>query len=149
MQYDDIDTDAEDSLLSGEGVKCSNRQQPTTANARLPNRGQWAYLLLWCLFALTAPYVLFRYNRWALPYVSSWATENDGTLGTQYLLGVGKADITGPVVEINMMGYADPKQVGSGLRQRLYSRAFIVGDMERPTDRFVYLCLTLSRVTRL
>ncbi|KAK4168848.1 Neutral/alkaline nonlysosomal ceramidase [Cladorrhinum sp. PSN259] len=58
-----------------------------------------------------------------------------------YLLGVGKADITGPVVEINMMGYADPKQVGAGLRQRLYSRAFIVGDISRPEDRFVYLVL--------
>ena len=61
--------------------------------------------------------------------------------GAKYLLGVGKADITGPVVEINMMGYADPKQVGSGLRQRLYSRAFIVGDIDKPDDRFVYLVL--------
>ena len=40
-----------------------------------------------------------------------------------------------------MMGYADTKQVGSGLRQRLYSRAFIVGDVDRPEDRFVYLVL--------
>ena len=46
-----------------------------------------------------------------------------------------------PVVEINMMGYADPKQVGSGLRQRLYSRAFIIGDVDNPEDRFVYLVL--------
>ncbi|EPE34477.1 hypothetical protein GLAREA_10171 [Glarea lozoyensis ATCC 20868] len=61
--------------------------------------------------------------------------------GSKYLLGVGKADITGPVVEINMMGYADTKQVGSGLRQRLFSRAFIIGDHERPDDRFVYLVL--------
>ncbi|KAA8571727.1 hypothetical protein EYC84_001706 [Monilinia fructicola] len=72
--------------------------------------------------------------------------EEDGSTskGSQYLLGVGKADITGPVVEINMMGYADPKQVGSGLRQRLYSRAFIVGDIERPEDRFVYLVLDIQ-----
>jgi neutral ceramidase len=62
-------------------------------------------------------------------------------LGDKYLLGVGKADITGPVVEINMMGYADTKQVGTGLRQRLYSRAFIVGDIKNPEDRFVYLVL--------
>ena len=46
-----------------------------------------------------------------------------------------------PVVEINMMGYADPAQVGSGLRQRLYSRAFIVGDTVNAVDRFVYLVL--------
>jgi neutral ceramidase len=40
-----------------------------------------------------------------------------------------------------MMGYADTKQVGSGLRQRLYSRAFIISDFEYPDDRFVYLVL--------
>lgn len=39
------------------------------------------------------------------------------------------------------MGYADPNQVGSGLRQRLYSRAFIIGHVENPDDRFVYLVL--------
>ena len=39
------------------------------------------------------------------------------------------------------MGYADPNQVGSGLRQRLYSRAFIVADVEKPADRFIYLVL--------
>ncbi|KAK4138093.1 Neutral/alkaline nonlysosomal ceramidase [Trichocladium antarcticum] len=61
--------------------------------------------------------------------------------GDLYLLGVGKADITGPVVELNLMGYADPKQVGTGLRQRLYSRAFIIGNAERPEERFVYLVL--------
>lgn len=59
----------------------------------------------------------------------------------KYLLGVGKADITGPVVEINFMGYANASQVGSGLRQRLYSRAFIIGDVDNPKDRFLYLIL--------
>ena len=59
----------------------------------------------------------------------------------QYLLGVGKADITGPVVEINFMGYANTSQVGSGLRQRLYSRSFIIGDINNPDDRLVYMVL--------
>ncbi|KAK0735673.1 Neutral/alkaline non-lysosomal ceramidase-domain-containing protein [Apiosordaria backusii] len=74
---------------------------------------------------------------------TSWTTSTSHTslTGDQYLLGVGKSDITGPVVEINLMGYADPKQVGSGLRQRLYSRAFIVGNIDNPSDRFVYLVL--------
>lgn len=62
-------------------------------------------------------------------------------VGDKYLVGVGKADITGPVVEINMAGYANTAQVGSGLRQRLYSRAFIVADVAKPADRFVYLVL--------
>ena len=76
-----------------------------------------------------------------IPFRSPGSEPSTGENGDQYLLGVGKADITGPVVEINMMGYADPNQVGSGLRQRLYSRAFIVGDIETPEDRFVYLVL--------
>lgn len=61
--------------------------------------------------------------------------------GDKYLLGVGKADITGPVVEIGFAGYANVDQVGSGLRQRLHSRAFIVADAKNPDDRFVYLVL--------
>ncbi|KAJ2968576.1 hypothetical protein NUW58_g10192 [Xylaria curta] len=72
----------------------------------------------------------------------SWAPSADeGGEKDEYLLGVGKADITGPCVEINLMGYADPDQIGTGLRQRLYSRAFIVADPSRPADRFVYLVL--------
>lgn len=74
----------------------------------------------------------------------SWDGD-DGSInndnGDLYLLGVGKADITGPVVEINLMGYADPAQVGTGLRQRLHSRAFIVGDIDRPRSRWLYLVL--------
>ena len=42
------------------------------------------------------------------------------------------------------MGYADPKQVGSGLRQRLYSRAFIIGDISKLEDRFIYLVLDIQ-----
>ena len=39
------------------------------------------------------------------------------------------------------MGYASPEQTGSGLRQRLYARTFIVGDPENPDDSFVYVVL--------
>ncbi|KAJ0163447.1 Neutral ceramidase [Colletotrichum tanaceti] len=61
--------------------------------------------------------------------------------GDKYLIGVGKADITGPVVEVGFAGYADLAQVGTGLRQRIYSRAFVVGDASGGGDRFVYLVL--------
>jgi len=40
-----------------------------------------------------------------------------------------------------MMGYANTSQVGSGLRQRLYSRSFIVGSPNDPSQRFVYMVL--------
>ena len=39
------------------------------------------------------------------------------------------------------MGYANTSQVGSGLRQRLYSRSFIVGSPNDPSQRFVYMVL--------
>src|SRR5437764_998212 len=39
------------------------------------------------------------------------------------------------------MGYADPDQLGTGLRQRLYCRAFIIGSPTSPANRFVYLVL--------
>ncbi|PHH54545.1 Neutral ceramidase [Ceratocystis fimbriata CBS 114723] len=65
---------------------------------------------------------------------------NYGT-GDKYLIGAGRGDITGPVVEINMAGYADLAQAGTGLRQRIYSRAFIFGDVSKPEDRVVYVVL--------
>ncbi|KAK4242728.1 Neutral/alkaline nonlysosomal ceramidase [Achaetomium macrosporum] len=61
--------------------------------------------------------------------------------GDKYLIGVGKADITGPVVEINFGGYANMDQVGSGLRQRMYARSFIIGEVDNPKNRFVYVII--------
>lgn len=46
-----------------------------------------------------------------------------------------------PVVELNMMGYANSSQVGTGLRQRLYSRAFIIGSPTDANERIAYLVL--------
>jgi len=49
-----------------------------------------------------------------------------------------------PVADIIFMGYADSAQVGTGLRQRIYSRAFIVGDVNKPKDRVLYLVLDIQ-----
>ncbi|XP_063969440.1 putative neutral ceramidase C isoform X1 [Lytechinus pictus] len=43
----------------------------------------------------------------------------------QFMIGVGKADITGPAADVNMMGFAHPDQRTSGIHTRLYSRAYI------------------------
>ncbi|OAA36471.1 neutral ceramidase precursor [Metarhizium rileyi] len=59
----------------------------------------------------------------------------------KYLIGTGKADITGPVADIPLTGYANLGQVGGGIRQRLFSRAFIIGDVNNPKDRIVYVVL--------
>lgn len=66
--------------------------------------------------------------------------QNNSTRDT-YLIGVGKADITGPVADIILTGYANLEQVGGGIRQRLFSRAFIIGDVDNPNDRIVYVVL--------
>ncbi|KAL1962484.1 hypothetical protein VTN77DRAFT_9605 [Rasamsonia byssochlamydoides] len=60
---------------------------------------------------------------------------------TIFLLGAGKADITGPVVEVGLNGYANISQVGTGLRQRIYSRAFIISDPNDFNNTFIYIVL--------
>ncbi|TDL22967.1 Neutral/alkaline nonlysosomal ceramidase [Rickenella mellea] len=57
----------------------------------------------------------------------------------QYLLGLGIGDITGPVVETNMMGYASLGQTDTGLHMRQRSRAFIVADASNPSNRIVFI----------
>ncbi len=50
-----------------------------------------------------------------------------------YLVGIGKGDITGPVAEINPMGYSMPDQIAMGLHTRLYARTFIFAEPSNPT----------------
>ncbi|GAB0192545.1 putative neutral ceramidase C [Grus japonensis] len=64
-----------------------------------------------------------------------------------YLLGVGRADCTGPVAEIPLMGYANPGQVGGGLLMRLYSRAFIVADLD-DSKRVVFVSADIGMVSQ-
>lgn len=75
----------------------------------------------------------------------SFAQSNDqATLvaaasGSTYLLGVGIGDVTGPVVETNMMGYANLAQTDTGLHMRQRSRAFIVADSTTTSNRIVFI----------
>lgn len=48
-----------------------------------------------------------------------------------YYVGMGRYDVTGPVAQVNMMGYAVPSQIAHGLHMRLYARAFIFADLEK------------------
>ncbi|KFB39360.1 AGAP000973-PA-like protein [Anopheles sinensis] len=45
-----------------------------------------------------------------------------------YRVGVGRADCTGPSVEITFMGYAQIAQRGAGIHLRQYARSFIIED---------------------
>ena len=40
-------------------------------------------------------------------------------LGQRMAVGIGKGDITGPVVQVAMMGYADPRQKSTGKKLQL------------------------------
>ncbi|NXP36860.1 ASAH2 ceramidase, partial [Leiothrix lutea] len=64
-----------------------------------------------------------------------------------YLVGVGRADCTGPVAQVPLMGYAKTDQVGGGLLSRLYSRAFIVADPEG-SSRVVFVSIDIGMVSQ-
>lgn len=124
------------------------RQQDCTGRADgvISFRQLVAYCFSLLALIILAPFILRVFLpgaslRWSAPWLHTSDEPGSPAPGDRYLIGVGKADITGPVVEINLMGYADPKQLGTGLRQRLYSRAFIVGNVDKPEERFVYLVL--------
>lgn len=58
---------------------------------------------------------------------------------SQYLVGSGKADITGAAAETGMFGYA-AGQVVQGINDRLYSHAFIIGEADKNAGkRVVYV----------
>lgn len=46
-----------------------------------------------------------------------------------------------PVVQVEMAGYASLSQVGTGLRQRVYARSFIVADPANRDKAFIYVVL--------
>ncbi|XP_055380874.1 neutral ceramidase-like [Condylostylus longicornis] len=60
-----------------------------------------------------------------------------------YRIGVGRADCTGPPVEIAFMGYANLKQKGQGLHLRQYSRAFVV---EKDNQRVAFVSVDVGMV---
>ncbi|XP_030097089.2 putative neutral ceramidase C isoform X1 [Serinus canaria] len=65
----------------------------------------------------------------------------------KYLVGVGRADCTGPVAQVPLMGYANPDQVGGGLLSRLYSRAFIVAEPQG-SRRVVFVSADIGMVSQ-
>ncbi|KAI1443275.1 Neutral/alkaline nonlysosomal ceramidase [Annulohypoxylon stygium] len=123
-------------------------QRDLTVNTRNTTRSVYnviiSFVIVFALIAIFTPTGSVIYG-WTSRLCTGVRVGQDSTTETHhgdgYLIGVGKADITGPCVEINLMGYADPHQIGTGLRQRLYSRAFIVADPANPADSFVYLVL--------
>ncbi|KAH8696415.1 putative neutral/alkaline nonlysosomal ceramidase [Talaromyces proteolyticus] len=63
------------------------------------------------------------------------------TDGSTFLVGVGKADITGPVAEVPLVGMGNSSQIGTGLRQRIFARTFIFADPANATNTWIYTVL--------
>lgn len=56
-----------------------------------------------------------------------------------YRVGTGISDITGPVTQVMLMGYAKSGQTGQGILQRLWARAFIIQDPSNSRKRIVFV----------
>ncbi|KAL2078359.1 hypothetical protein ACEWY4_026044 [Coilia grayii] len=62
-----------------------------------------------------------------------------------FLIGVGRADCTGPVGDVPLMGYANLDQTAGGIHLRLFSRAFIVDDGSK---RVVFVSADIGMVSQ-
>uniref|UniRef100_A0A3P8SNN8 Neutral ceramidase n=1 Tax=Amphiprion percula TaxID=161767 RepID=A0A3P8SNN8_AMPPE len=62
-----------------------------------------------------------------------------------YLIGVGRADCTGPAADVPLMGYANTQQKAAGIHTRLYSRAFIIDDGSR---RVVFVTADVGMISQ-
>lgn len=77
--------------------------------------------------------------------------ENGRRVGadSNYLIGLGSYDITGPAADVNMMGYANTEQIASGVHFRLRARAFIAAEPQGNRVLFVNIdaCMASQLVT--
>lgn len=64
-----------------------------------------------------------------------------------YHIGVGRADCTGQVADINMMGYSKSGQNARGLLTRLYSRAFIMAEPDG-SNRMAFVSVDIGMVSQ-
>ncbi|XP_063076841.1 neutral ceramidase [Engraulis encrasicolus] len=62
-----------------------------------------------------------------------------------FRIGVGRADVTGPVGDVPLMGYASLDQTAGGIHFRLFSRAFIVDD---GASRVVFVSADIGMVSQ-
>ncbi|XP_069609633.1 putative neutral ceramidase C [Ranitomeya imitator] len=64
-----------------------------------------------------------------------------------YLIGAGRADCTGLLADVPLMGYASGEQRAGGLHTRLYSRAFIVAEPDN-SKRVVFVSADIGMVSQ-
>uniref|UniRef100_A0A8C3WCB3 Neutral ceramidase n=1 Tax=Catagonus wagneri TaxID=51154 RepID=A0A8C3WCB3_9CETA len=64
-----------------------------------------------------------------------------------YHIGVGRADCTGQVADISLMGYSKAGQNAQGILTRLYSRAFIMAEPDG-SSRVVFVSIEIGMVSQ-
>ncbi|XP_053548878.1 neutral ceramidase [Bombina bombina] len=64
-----------------------------------------------------------------------------------YLVGVGRADCTGLLADVPLMGYASSDQLAGGIHTRQYSRAFIVAEPDN-SKRVVFVSVDIGMVSQ-
>jgi len=74
-----------------------------------PRAGQWSWLIIGLLLAVCA---------------------RPASAEQPYQIGRARADITGPVVGIKMLGYVRPDQITEGLHLRQYARTFVIAEAD-------------------
>nr|ADK88944.1 putative ceramidase [Bovicola ovis] len=62
-------------------------------------------------------------------------------IGCAYQIGIGRADVTGPITEITLMGYGKFTQKGSGIHTRQHAKSFIIDDGK---SRLVFISVDLG-----
>ncbi|XP_066477516.1 neutral ceramidase [Tiliqua scincoides] len=73
---------------------------------------------------------------------------NNSHGGDGYLIGVGRADCTGPVAEVPFIGYGNMDQIGAGIISRLYSRAFILAEPDNWKKRMVFVSAEIGMMSQ-
>ncbi|XP_026526474.1 neutral ceramidase [Notechis scutatus] len=65
-----------------------------------------------------------------------------------YLIGVGRADCTGPIAEVPLMGYGKPGQNSGGILSRLYCRTFILAERQNDSNRVVHVVAEIGMMSQ-
>ena len=63
----------------------------------------------------------------------------------EYLIGRGKADVTGPVVGVQLWGFVRDGQISEGLHIRLHARAYVIA--EPNGDRVAFVSADIGSIT--
>ena len=64
-----------------------------------------------------------------------------------YLMGRGRADVTGPARGVQMWGFVREGQITEGIHFRLFARAFVIAERTEPSNRLAFVSIDIGSVT--